>query len=68
VVSAGETFYLNKNKTTTLSAFQMYEFHGTQQGTMIHPGQTFNLDYSLAQAFPLPGNVRLQLGLEGCGQ
>jgi hypothetical protein len=68
VVSAGETFYLNKNKTTTLSAFQMYEFHGTQQGTMIHPGQTFNLDYSLAQAFPLPGDVRLQLGLVGYSQ
>jgi len=68
VVSAGETFYLNKNKTTTLSAFQMYEFHGTQQGTMIHPGQTFNLDYSLAQAFPLPGDARLQLGLVGYSQ
>ena len=68
VVSGGETFYLNKNKTTTLSAFQMYEFHGTQQGTMIHPGQTFNLDYSLAQAFPLQGNLRLQLGLVGYGQ
>ena len=68
VVSAGETFYLNKNRTTTLSAFQMYEFHGTQQGTMIHPGQTFNLDYSLAQAFPLPGDVRLQLGLVGYSQ
>ena len=46
----------------------MYEFHGTQQGTMIHPGQTFNLDYSLAQAFPLQGNLRLQLGLAGYGQ
>ncbi len=47
VVSAGQTIYLTENKTTALSAFQMYEFHGTQQGTMIHPGQTFNLDYSL---------------------
>jgi hypothetical protein len=68
VVSGGKTFYLNKNKTTALSAFQMYEFHGTQQGTMIHRGRTFNLDYSLAQAFPLQGNVRLQLGLVGYGQ
>jgi len=46
----------------------MYEFHGTHQGTLIHPGQTFSLDYSLAQAFPLQGNVRLQLGLVGYGQ
>lgn len=46
----------------------MYEFHGTQQGTLIHPGQTFNLDYSLTQVFPLQGNLRLQLGFVGYGQ
>ena len=43
VPSAGQTFYLNKSKTTAVSAFEMYEFHGTQQGTNIHPGQTFDL-------------------------
>jgi len=68
VVSSGQTFYLTENKATALSAFQMYEFHGTQQGTMIHPGQTFNLDYSLTQVFPLPGNLRLQPGFVGYGQ
>lgn len=68
VVSGGQTFYLTKNRATALSAFQMYEFHGTQQGTMIHPGQTFNLDYSLTQVFPLQGNLRFQLGLVGYGQ
>jgi hypothetical protein len=46
----------------------MYEFHGTQQSALIHPGQTFNLDYSLTQVFPLPGNLRLQLGLVGYDQ
>jgi hypothetical protein len=66
--SAGETFYLTKNKATAVSAFQMYEFHSVQQGTNIHPGQNFDLDYSLTQIFPLPGNVRLQLGLVGYGQ
>src|SRR6476620_5620628 len=45
VVSSGQTIYLNSSKATALSAFQMYEFHGTQKGTMVHPGQTFNLDY-----------------------
>ena len=68
VVSGGQTFYLSKNRATALSAFQMYEFHGTQQGTMIHPGQTLNFDYSLTQVFPLQGNLRFQLGLVGYGQ
>ena len=68
VLASGQTIYLTENKATALSAFEMYEFHSTQQGTMIHPGQTFNLDYSLTQAFPLQRNLRLQLGLVGYGQ
>jgi hypothetical protein len=68
VVSSGQTIYLNSSKATALSAFQMYEFHGTQQGTMVHPGETLNLDYSLTQTFPLQRSVRLQLGLVGYGQ
>lgn len=68
VLSSGQTAYLTENKGTALSAFEMYEFHGTQQGTMIHPGQTLNLDYSLTQTFPLQRNLRLQLGLVGYGQ
>ena len=67
-VSAGETFYLTDNKRTAASAFEMYEFHGTQQGTNIHPGQTFNLDYSVTQIFPLQQDLRLQLGPAGYGQ
>jgi len=68
VVASGQTMYLNVNKSTALSAFQMYEFHGTQQGTMIHSGQTVNLDYSLTQTFALQRNLRFQLGLVGYGQ
>ena len=45
VGSAGETFYLTSDKSTAISSFQMYEFHGTQQGTEIHPGQNLDLDY-----------------------
>jgi len=67
-LSSGQTVYLTENKNTSLSAFQMYEFHSTQEDTNIHPGQTFNLDYSLTQTFPLQGNLRLQLGLAGYGQ
>jgi hypothetical protein len=68
VVASGQTIYLGPSKATALSAFQMYEFHGTQRGTTVHPGQTFNLDYSLTQTFPVQHTVRLQLGLVGYGQ
>ena len=68
VVASGQTIYLNPSRATALSAFQMYEFHGTQESTMVHPGQTFNLDYSLTHTFPLQRSMRLQLGLVGYGQ
>ena len=68
VISSGQTIYFDANKTTSLSAFQMYEFHTTQEGTSIHPGQTFNLDYSITHAFPLQKSVRLQVGFAGYGQ
>jgi hypothetical protein len=68
VVASGQTIYLNSSKATALSAFQMYEFHGTQEGTMVHPGQTLNLDYSLTQTLPLQRSLLLQLGLVGYGQ
>ena len=68
VVASGQTVYLDPSKATALSAFQMYEFHGVQQGTLVHPGQTFNLDYSLTHTFPLQRRLRLQLGMVGYGQ
>jgi hypothetical protein len=68
VVASGQTIYMDQSKATALSAFQMYEFHGTQEGTLVHPGQTFNLDYSLAHTFSISPGFRLQLGLVGYGQ
>jgi hypothetical protein len=68
VASSGETFYLTANKGTAVSAFQMYEFHSTQQGTQIHPGQNVDLDYSVTQVFAVRSGVRLQLGLVGYEQ
>jgi hypothetical protein len=68
VIASGQTIYLNPSKATALSAFQMYEFHGTQQGTMVHPGQTLNLDYSLTHTLPLQRSLNLQFGLVGYGQ
>ena len=66
--SSGQTFYLTKNKATSVSAFQMYEIHSTQTGTNIHPGQTLDLDYSLMQTIPLRSGMHLQVGLVGYGQ
>jgi hypothetical protein len=66
--ASGQTFYLTKNKTTSLSVFEMYEFHSTQEGTQIHPGQTLDIDLSLTQTIALPDDIRLQMGLVGYGQ
>lgn len=63
--SSGQTFYLTKDKATTLSAFQMYEIHTTQEGTGIHPGQTFDLDFSLMRELPIGEKPMLQVGLVG---
>jgi len=69
-ISSGQTFYLTKNRGTAFSAYEQYEFHGTQRDTDIHPGQTFNVDYSLTQVIPLQKNMHtlLQVGLVGYGQ
>ena len=63
--SSGQTFYPTKNKATSISAFQMYEVHTTQQSTSIKPGDTLDLDYSVMQSFSLGGEKRVQLGLVG---
>ena len=63
--SSGQTFYLTKNKATSISAFQMYEVHTTQQHTGIRPGDTLDLDYSVMHSFSLRNDQRLQVGLVG---
>src|SRR5688572_3570536 len=68
VVASGQTIYLTEDKATAFSAFQMYEWHTTQETTGIHPGQTFNLDYSVTQSFSLHRNLRLQAGVVGYSQ
>ena len=67
-LSSGQTFYLNSSKRLILSAFQMYEFHTIQEGTGIHPGQNFDLDYSFLGSLPAPKDVQLQIGLVGYEQ
>jgi hypothetical protein len=67
-LSSGQTFYLKSNKRLVFSAFQMYEFHRTQEGTGINPGETFDLDYSLVGTLPVPKDIQLQVGLVGYEQ
>lgn len=67
VLAAGQTFYLTGDKRTSLSAFEMYEWHTTQEGTNVHPGENFDLDYSLMHTFPVKQDLSLQLGVIGYG-
>ena len=62
----GQTVQLTRNNTVTFSAFELYEWHTTQQGTRTKPGDTINLDYSLLRTFAFTkGPTRLQVGLAG---
>jgi hypothetical protein len=67
VLASGQTVYLTADRRTAVSAFQMYEFHGAQEGTEIKPGQTFDLDYSATRMFPLEEDLLLQAGVVGYG-
>src|SRR5215469_2963519 len=67
-LSSGQTFYLTTDRSWALSAYEMYEFHTIQQGTGTHPGQTFNLDYSLSRTFTFTKAPALQIGFAGYEQ
>jgi hypothetical protein len=67
-LSSGQTFYLNSGRQLILSTFEMYEFHTTQEDTGIHPGETFDLDYSLVRTLPLSNALHLQVGVVGYQQ
>ena len=58
--------YAATARSITASAFELYEWHTTQEGTGTKPGGTVNLDYSIVRSFPFAqGARRLQLGLVG---
>lgn len=66
--SSGQTFYLTRNKAWVLSAYEMYELHTAQEGTGTHPGETFDLDYSLMRTFTFSKSTSLQVGAVGYEQ
>ena len=68
VAAAGETFYLAADEAVAISAFQMYEFHTRQEETGVHPGETFNLDYSLMGSLRRTADLNIQAGLAGYEQ
>jgi hypothetical protein len=64
VVSSGQTFYPTESRQTAISAFQMYEVHGSQSGTGVRPGDTLNLDLSVMHTVPRRGAAAVvQVGL-----
>jgi hypothetical protein len=67
-LSSGQTFYLTGSKRLSLSAFQMYEFHTVQEGAGVHPGETFDLDYSLIYSLARTRRFQLQGGPAGYEQ
>jgi hypothetical protein len=67
-LSSGQTFYLTKNKSWALSAYEMYEIHTTQEDTGTHPGETFDLDYSLTKTLTFAKDPSLQIGVVGYEQ
>ncbi len=67
-LSTGQTFYLTGSKRLSISAFQMYEFHTVQGGTGVHPGGTFDLDYSLLYSLARTRRFQLQAGPAGYEQ
>jgi hypothetical protein len=46
----------------------MYEFHTSQEGTGVEPGQTISLDYSVTRMLPLGEGMALQAGVVGYEQ
>jgi hypothetical protein len=68
-VSSGHTVQITRSNSVTFSAFELYEWHTTQQGTGTQPGGTINLDYSLVGTFAFAkGPTRLQVGVVGYEQ
>jgi len=68
VLASGQSIYLTSDKRTAISAFQMYEFHTTQEGTDVKPGETFSLDYSVTHKIGLTTDTQLQFGVVGYEQ
>lgn len=51
MLTAGATWYIDSEKTWSLSALSRYEFNGKQRDTDIYPGQAYTLEWGVAKTF-----------------
>ena len=72
-LETGSTFYVTKNKATSVNLFTDWEVHGPRQGTndtYKTPGQAFTDEWGIGQILPLKKDFSklLQLGVIGYDQ
>jgi hypothetical protein len=69
-ITSGTTFYITKNKGTTVNLATDWEIHGQKSGTNITPGQAFTIEWGFGQVLPLKKDFSrlLQFGLVGYDQ
>jgi len=72
-LQTGTTFYVTKNKGTSVNLFTDWEVHGFRQGTnntSKTPGQAFTDEWGVGQVLPLKKNLSqlLQVGVVGYDQ
>jgi hypothetical protein len=68
VISSGATIHFSENRTSSLSALVMYEFHEKQETTGVRPGDTLNLDASWIRVNRARPDRPWQLGVAGYAQ
>jgi hypothetical protein len=69
-VATGTTFYVTKNKGTSLNLATNWEFHGQKRTINITPGQAFTDEWGLGQIIPLKKDLSIlaQAGVVGYDQ
>jgi hypothetical protein len=69
-ITSGTTFYVTKNKGTSLNLATAWEIHRKKSGTNETPGQAFTIEWGLGQVLPIKKDLSqlLQLGLIGYDQ
>jgi hypothetical protein len=68
--ATGTTFYVTKNKGTSLNLATNWEFHGKKREINITPGQAFTDEWGLGQVIPLKKDLSTlaQVGVVGYDQ
>jgi hypothetical protein len=67
-LSSGVTYFPSIGRTSSMSAFVMYELHEKQETTDVRPGDTLTLDASWMHVKPRRGDGSVQFGVVGYAQ